>query len=186
MVEIHTIIATFPIISYKITITCLICDGNTHILTLPSLAGVATLKSLITLYINICKITVFPFTQFTYIYMLAYLYVCCVTRINLMILHIFMYNVISDLDNIYMHIYRMSPYSNCIQFAYIYMLSYLYVCCVTRINLVILHIFMYNVISDLDNIYMHIYRMSPYSTGCNYDKGQSVKGDHVVFYLVFN
>ena len=69
---------------------------------------------------------------------------------------------------------------------YIYMLAYLYVCCVTRINLVILHIFMYNVISDLDNIYMHIYRMSPYSTGCNYDKGQSVKGDHVVFYLVFN
>ena len=77
------------------------------------------------------------------------------------------------------------------------MLAYLYVCCVTRhlhswmlytcgINLVILHIFMYNVISDLDNIYMHIYRMSPYSTGCNYDKGQSVKGDHVVFYLVFN
>ena len=110
-----------------------------------------------------------------HIYMLAYLYVCCVTRINLVILHIFMYNVISDLDNIYMHIYRMSPYSNCIQFAYIYMLAYLYVCCVTRINLMILHIFMYNVISDLDNIYMHIYRMSPYSTGCNYDKGQSVK-----------
>ena len=55
-----------------------------------------------------------------YIYTLAYLYVCCVTRINLVILHIFMYNVISDLDNIYMHIYRMSPYSNCIQFAYIY------------------------------------------------------------------
>ena len=113
--------------------------------------------------------------------MLAYLYVCCVTRINLMILHIFMYNVISDLDNIYMHIYRMSPYSKCIQFAYIYMLAYLYVYCVTRINLVILHIFMHNVISDLDNIYMHICRMSPYSTGCNYDKGQSVKGDHVVF-----
>ena len=87
--------------------------------------------------------------------MLAYLYVCCVTRINLVILHIFMCNVISDLDNIYMHIYRMSPYSNCIQFPYIYiyMLAYLYVCC---------------------------------STGCNYDKGQSVKGDHVVFYLVFN
>ena len=106
--------------------------------------------------------------QFAYMYMLAYLYVCCVTRINLMILHIFMYNVISDLDNIYMHIYRMSPYSKCIQFAYIYMLAYLYVCCVTRINLVILHIFMYNVISDLDNIYMHIYRMSPYSTDCNY------------------
>ena len=104
------------------------------LLTLPSLAGVAALKSLITLYINICKITFFPSTQFAYIYMLAYLYVCCVTRINL----------------------------------------------------VILHIFMYNVISDLDNIYMHIYRMSPYSTGCNYDKGQSVKGEHVVFYLVFN
>ena len=59
-----------------------------------------------------------------YIYTLAYLYVCCVTRINLVILHIFMYNVISDLDNIYMHIYRMSPYSNCIQFAYIYIYIY--------------------------------------------------------------
>ena len=127
-----------------------------------------------------------------HIYMLAYLYVCCVTRINLVILHIFMYNVISDLDNIYMHMYRMSPYSTGCNYdkgqsvKHIYMLAYLYVCCVTRINLVILHIFMYNVISDLDNIYMHIYRMSPYSTGCNYDKGQSVKGDHVVFYLVFN
>ena len=40
---------------------------------------------------------------------------------------------------------------------YIYMLAYLYVCCVTRINLVILHIFMYNVISDLDNIYICIF-----------------------------
>ena len=47
-------------------------------LTLPSLAGVAALKSLITLYINICKITFFPSTQFAYIYMLSYLYVSCV------------------------------------------------------------------------------------------------------------
>ena len=65
------------------------------------------------------------------------------------------------------------------------MLAYLYVCCVTRINLLILHIFMYNVISDLDNIYMHIYRMSPYSTGCNYDKGQSVKPLILITYSLF-
>ena len=119
--------------------------------------------------------------------MLAYLYVCCVTRINLVILHIFMYNVISDLDNIYMHMYRMSPYSTGCNYdkgqsvKHIYMLAYLYVCCVTRINLVILHIFMYSVISDLDNIYMYMYRMSPYSTGCNFDKGQSVK--HIYIYV---
>ena len=111
--------------------------------------------------------------------MLAYLYVCCVTRINLVILHIFMYNVISDLDNIYMG----CNYDKGQSVKHIYMLAYLYVCCVTRINLVILHIFMYNVISDLDNIYMHIYRMSPYSTGCNYDKGQSVKHIYMLAYL---
>ena len=61
--------------------------------------------------------------------MLAYLYVCCVTRINLVILHIFMYNVISDLDNIYMHIYRMSPYSNFIQFADIYVSIFICMLC---------------------------------------------------------
>ena len=43
-------------------------------LTLPSLAGVAALKSLITLYINICKITFFPSTQFAYIY--AIIFIC--------------------------------------------------------------------------------------------------------------
>ena len=42
--------------------------------TLPSLAGVAALKSLITLYINICKITFFPSTQFAYIY--AIIFIC--------------------------------------------------------------------------------------------------------------
>ena len=37
-------------------------------LTLPSLTHLAPLKSLITLYINICKITFFPSTQYAYIY----------------------------------------------------------------------------------------------------------------------
>ena len=39
--------------------------------------------SLRTLSINICKITFFPSTQYAYIYMIAYLYVSCGTRINL-------------------------------------------------------------------------------------------------------
>ena len=46
-------------------------------LTLPSLAGVAALKSLITLYINICKITFFPSTQFTYIYVSIFICMLC-------------------------------------------------------------------------------------------------------------
>ena len=37
-------------------------------LTLPLLTRLAPLKSLITLYINICKITFFPSTQYAYIY----------------------------------------------------------------------------------------------------------------------
>ena len=41
--EIHTIIATFPIISYKITITCFFCEGNTHILNLQTILYVVTL-----------------------------------------------------------------------------------------------------------------------------------------------
>ena len=40
--EIYTIITTFLIISYKITITCLICDGNTHILNFQTILYVVT------------------------------------------------------------------------------------------------------------------------------------------------
>ena len=46
-------------------------------LTLPLLAGVAILKSLITLYINICKITFFPSTQFAYIYVSIFICMLC-------------------------------------------------------------------------------------------------------------
>ena len=46
-------------------------------LTLPLLAGVAALKSLITLYINICKITFFPSTQFAYIYVSIFICMLC-------------------------------------------------------------------------------------------------------------
>ena len=42
MVEIHRIITTFLIISYEITITCLICDGNTHILNFQTILHVVT------------------------------------------------------------------------------------------------------------------------------------------------
>ena len=42
MVEIYTIITTFLIISYEITITCLICDGNTHILNFQTILHVVT------------------------------------------------------------------------------------------------------------------------------------------------
>ena len=49
------------------------CSGfGTEALTLPSLAGVTALKSLITLYINICKIMFFSSTQFAYIYVHSY------------------------------------------------------------------------------------------------------------------
>ena len=44
-------------------------------LTLRSLAHLAPLKSLITLYINICKITFFPSMQFAYIYIYIYIYI---------------------------------------------------------------------------------------------------------------
>ena len=40
--EIYTIITTFLIISYKITITCLICDGNTDILNFQTILHVVT------------------------------------------------------------------------------------------------------------------------------------------------
>ena len=40
--EIYTIITTFLIISYEITITCLICDGNTHILNFQTILHVVT------------------------------------------------------------------------------------------------------------------------------------------------
>ena len=43
LVEIYTIITTFLIISYEITITCLICDGNTHILNFQTILHVVTL-----------------------------------------------------------------------------------------------------------------------------------------------
>ena len=43
-------------------------------LTLPSLTCLAPLKSLVTLYINICKITFFPSTQYAYIY--AIIFIC--------------------------------------------------------------------------------------------------------------
>ena len=50
---------------------------NSQQLTLPSLTRLAPLKSLVTLYINICKITFFlPLNM--HIYMLSYLYVSCV------------------------------------------------------------------------------------------------------------
>ena len=42
LVEIYAIIATICIISYKITITCLICDGNTHILNFQTILYVVT------------------------------------------------------------------------------------------------------------------------------------------------
>ena len=42
--EIHTIIATICIISYKITITCLICDGNSHILNFQTILHAVTVQ----------------------------------------------------------------------------------------------------------------------------------------------
>ena len=44
MVEIYTIITTFLIISYKITITCLICDGNSHTLNFQTILHVVTVQ----------------------------------------------------------------------------------------------------------------------------------------------
>ena len=40
--EIYTIITTLIIISYEITITCLICDGNTHTLNFQTILYVVT------------------------------------------------------------------------------------------------------------------------------------------------
>ena len=42
--EIHRIITTFLIISYEITITCLICDGNPHILNFQTILYVVTVQ----------------------------------------------------------------------------------------------------------------------------------------------
>ena len=44
MVEIYTIITTFLIISYKIAITCLIWDGNSHTLNFQSILHVVTVQ----------------------------------------------------------------------------------------------------------------------------------------------
>ena len=41
--EIHRIITTICIISYKITITCLICDGKSHTLNFQTILHVVTL-----------------------------------------------------------------------------------------------------------------------------------------------
>ena len=42
--EIYTIITTICIISYDITITCLICDENTHTLNFQSILHVVTVQ----------------------------------------------------------------------------------------------------------------------------------------------
>ena len=44
LVEIHRIITTICIISYKITITCLICDGNSHTLNFQTILHVVTVQ----------------------------------------------------------------------------------------------------------------------------------------------
>ena len=94
----------------------LLVNLNTLILlTLPSLAGVAALKSLITLYINICKITFFPSTQFAYIYAIIFICKLCYK---------------DKLGQTYIYICILSGRKNVIN-----MLSYLSVSCVTRINL---------------------------------------------------
>ena len=53
------------------------CASMFPALTLPSLTHLAPLKSLITLYINICKITFFPSTQYAYIYDSTFLCKLC-------------------------------------------------------------------------------------------------------------
>ena len=70
---VSTIIFIFKTISLNtehiLMVLSELCSVFTEIvLTLPSLAHLAPLKSLITLSINICKITFFPSTQFAYIY----------------------------------------------------------------------------------------------------------------------
>ena len=57
MVEIHTIITTFSIISYKITLTCFFCDGNTHILNFQTILHVVTVPVIS----SICFENVFNF-----------------------------------------------------------------------------------------------------------------------------
>ena len=42
--EIHRIITTICIISYKITITCLICDGKSHALNFQTILYVLTVQ----------------------------------------------------------------------------------------------------------------------------------------------
>ena len=54
MVEIHRIITTICIISYKITITCLICDGNSHTLNFQTILHVVTvpvISSILKMYL---------------------------------------------------------------------------------------------------------------------------------------
>ena len=48
--EIHRIITTFLIISHKITITCLICDGNSHILNFQTILEVGTVQVISSIY----------------------------------------------------------------------------------------------------------------------------------------
>ena len=55
--EMHRIIATISIISYKITITCLICDGNTHILNFQTILYVVTVPVIS----SICSENIFNF-----------------------------------------------------------------------------------------------------------------------------
>ena len=42
--EIYTIITTFLIISYEITITCLFCDGKSHILNFQTILHAVTVQ----------------------------------------------------------------------------------------------------------------------------------------------
>ena len=55
--EIHRIITTISIISDKITITCLICDGNTHTLNFQTILYVVTVQVIS----SICFENVFNF-----------------------------------------------------------------------------------------------------------------------------
>ena len=64
---IHRIITTFLIISYEITITCLICDGNSHILNFQTILHVVTVPVIssicLKMYLN-CKWIISNFTTF--------------------------------------------------------------------------------------------------------------------------
>ena len=48
--EIHRIITTFFIILYEITITCLICDGNSHTLNFQTILHVVSLAVISSIY----------------------------------------------------------------------------------------------------------------------------------------